>query len=186
MKEPYSEVTDEFALWSCRDIESTEDEVIELLGSLVRATKPKISVEVGSHVGFTSLEIGTALRRNGRGRLHCFEPAPERARETEERTVGLPVKVHPMADVEYDPADLSGLVDFLFVDGDLDNRLDSLRHWQPWLSDNHIVAVHDTLKHWDVRRAVESVWSGQRIDIVTPRGLTLLKVTDSDPSTSAR
>jgi predicted O-methyltransferase YrrM len=183
MQEPYSEVTDEYALWSCHDEDSTETEVIELLGSLVRATKPRISVEVGSYIGLTSFEIGTALERNGRGELHCFESAPEPAREAEERTAGLPVTVHCMADVEYDPAELPGLVDFLFLDGDLDNRGASLLHWRPWLSPNHIVAVHDWLKHWDVRQSLESVAFSERIDIVTPRGLALMKVADSASST---
>jgi predicted O-methyltransferase YrrM len=175
MREPYSEVTEEYELWSCHDIDSTETEVIELLGSLVQATKPKVCVEVGSHIGLTSLEIGTALERNGRGHLHCFEAAPELARAAGERTARLPVTVHRMPDLEFDPAGLPGPVDFLFVDGDLDNRGDSLRHWRPSLSPNHVVAVHDSLKHWEVRESIDSAGSAQRIDIVTPRGLTLMR-----------
>jgi predicted O-methyltransferase YrrM len=184
MREPYSAVTDEYSLWSCNDIDSTETEVIELLGSLVRATKPRVCVEVGSHIGLSSFEIGTALERNGRGHLHCFEVISESARMAQERTAGLPVTVHCMADVEYQPANLPGLVDFLFVDGDLDNRDASLFHWQPWLSSNHIVAVHDSVKREQVRESIESVGHIQRIDIVTPRGLTLMKVANSASSGS--
>jgi predicted O-methyltransferase YrrM len=179
MREPFSAVTDEYSLWSCNDIDSTETEVIELLGSLVRATKPKVCVEVGTHIGLCSFEIGTALERNGRGQLHCFEVVPETARATQERTASLPVTVHCTADVEYDPANLPGPVDFLFVDGDLDNRDASLIHWQPWLSANHIVAVHDSVKREQVREALDAVPHLERIDIVTPRGLTLMKVASS-------
>jgi predicted O-methyltransferase YrrM len=175
MREPWSEVTEEFELWSCNDIDSTEDEVVELIGSLVRATKPRICVEVGAHIGISSFEIGKALERNGRGHLHCFEAASEFARAAAERTAGLPVSVHRIPDLEFDPAGLPGPVDFLFVDGDLDNRGDSLRHWRPSLSANHLVAVHDSLKHWEVRESVESSGCSQRIDIVTPRGLTLMQ-----------
>jgi predicted O-methyltransferase YrrM len=175
MREPYSEITEEYELWSCHDVDSTEDEVIQLLGSLVRATKPKLCVEVGSHIGLSSFEIGRALDRNGRGQLHCFESASESAREAEERTAGLPVTIHRMTDLEFDPAGLPGPVDFLFVDGDLDNRGDSLRHWRPSLAANHVVAVHDSLKHWEVRQSIESSECAQRMDIVTPRGLTLLR-----------
>jgi len=182
MREPYSAVTDEYSLWSCHDIDSTETEVIELLGALVRATKPKICVEVGAHIGLSSFEIGTALARNGRGHLHCFEVLPERARATSERTAGLPVTVHSMADVEYDPTNLPGPVDFLFVDGDLDNRDASLRLWRPWLSANHIVAVHDSLKREQVREALGAVSQYERIDIFTPRGLTLMKLVSSPPA----
>src|SRR5919198_4801300 len=135
MREPYSAVTEEYELWSCHDIDSTEDEVIELLGSLVRATKPRLCVEVGSHIGLASAEIGAALERNGRGALHCFEVIPSSAEATRQRTAGLPVTVHALADVKFDPAGLPGPVDFLFVDGDLDNRDASLRHWMPWLSE---------------------------------------------------
>src|SRR5207237_4879438 len=68
MREPYSAVTEEYELWSCHDIDSTEDEVIELLGSLVRATKPKVCIEVGSHIGLASfaIEIGRASCRGWR------------------------------------------------------------------------------------------------------------------------
>ena len=176
MREPYSVVTEEYELWSCHDIDSTEDEVIELVGSLVRATKPRLCVEVGTHIGLASLEIGRALERNGRGELHCFEVIPESAEATRARTAGLPVTVHAMVDVEFDPADLPGPVDFMFVDGDLDNRDASLRHWRSSLSDNHVVAVHDSVKREQVREAVESVSPVQRIDIVTPRGITLMKL----------
>jgi predicted O-methyltransferase YrrM len=175
MREPYSEVTDDYELWSCQDVDSTEDEVIELLGSLVRAIKPRICVEVGSHIGLASLAIAAALDQNGRGELHCFEANPESADATRERTAGLPVTVHSIADVEFDPALLPGPVDFLFVDGDLDNRGDSMRHWRPSLSLNHVVAVHDSLKHWEVGEAIKASECAQRIDIVTPRGLTLLR-----------
>jgi predicted O-methyltransferase YrrM len=176
MQEPYSAVTEEYALWSCNDIDSTETEVIELIGSLVRATKPKICVEVGAHIGLSSFEIGTALKRNGRGHLHCFEVLPERARIAEEKVAGLPVTVHLMADVAYDPANLAGMVDFLFVDGERENRGDSLRHWGPSLAFDSVVAVHDSLKWTEVRDQVESAEPFQRIDIVTPRGLTLMRL----------
>jgi predicted O-methyltransferase YrrM len=179
MREPYSAVTDEYELWSCNDIDSSETEVIELLGALVRATKPKLCVEVGAHIGLSSFQIGTALQQNGRGELHAFEVVPERSRAAEERTAGLPVTVHRMADVDYDPAELPGLVDFLFVDGDLDNRDASLCHWQPWLSAEHMVAVHDSVKREQVRRALDAVVQRQRVDIVTPRGLTLMKIAAS-------
>ena len=175
MREPWSEVTEEFELWSCNDVDSTEDEVVELLGSLVRATKPRICVEVGAYIGMSSFAIGKALDRNERGHLYSFESAAESARAAAERTAGLPVTVHQMRDLEFDPSSLPGPVDFLFLDGDLDNRGDSMRHWRASMSDNHVIAVHDSLKHWEVRRSVEASGCAQRIDIVTPRGLTLMR-----------
>jgi predicted O-methyltransferase YrrM len=176
MREPYSAVTEEYELWSCNDIDSSETEVIELLGALVHATKPRVCVEVGTHIGLCSVEIGTALEKNGRGHLHCFELDPASAREAAKRTEALPVTVHDMADVEFDPSSLGARVDFLFVDGDLDNRGESLAHWRPWLDPGAMVAVHDSLKRESVREAIDSTPQLQRIDIVTPRGLTLLRL----------
>jgi predicted O-methyltransferase YrrM len=181
MREPYSAVTEECELWSCNDIDSSETEVIELIGALVHAAKPRLCVEVGTHIGLCSVEIGRALEKNGRGHLHCFEIVPESAREVERRTAGLPVTVHNMADVDYDPAQLGGLVDFLFVDGDLDNRGESLAHWRPWVEPGALVGVHDSMKRESVREAIDSVPHLQRIDIVTPRGLTLLKLAPASP-----
>jgi hypothetical protein len=38
-----------------------------------------------------------------------------------------------------------------------------------------MIAVHDSVKREQVRRALEVVPQSERIDIVTPRGLTLMK-----------
>jgi predicted O-methyltransferase YrrM len=179
VREPYSPVTEDYERWSCNDVDSTETELIELIGSLVRAIKPKLCVEVGAYIGLCSLAIATALRENGRGHLHSFEASSLSARVAEEMTAGLPVTIHRMLDVHFDPATLHSPVDFLFVDGNLDNRGDSLRHWQPWLSETNLVAVHDSLKWDDVRESIESIEYSERLDIVSPRGLTLMKMVPS-------
>jgi predicted O-methyltransferase YrrM len=176
MQEPYSPVTEDYEHWSCNDVDSTETELIELIGALVRATKPKVCVEVGAYIGLCSAAIGSALERNGRGHLYAFEASPLSARVAAQKTAGLPVTVHRTLDVHFDPATLPGTVDFLFVDGNLDNRGASLRHWRPWLSPDNVVAVHDSLKWDDVRASVETIEHAQRLDIVTPRGLTLMRV----------
>ena len=129
MREPKSDVTPEYELWSCEDQFASEDEVIELLAALVRAEKPRVAIEVGAHRGFASEAIGRALERNGRGHLHTFELEGELAQETERRTVGLPVTVHPTSDTDAAP-DFAGM----------------------------------------------SFDAAERIHIVTPRGLTLMRM----------
>ena len=98
MREPESHVTPEYELWSCEHPDASEDEVVELLGSLVRAEKPKVSVEVGAHIGVATEAIGRALERNGRGHLHSFELDPTRAAEAAARCAGLPVTIHEQKD----------------------------------------------------------------------------------------
>lgn len=56
-------------LWHAPDGESTESEVSELVGALVRALQPELVVETGTAYGYTTLEIAKALLANGHG--HC-------------------------------------------------------------------------------------------------------------------
>ena len=174
MREPKSSVTPDYELWSCRDEFASEDEVIELLAALVRAEKPKVVIEVGAHRGYASRAIGEALERNGRGHLHTFELDPELAAETEERTAGLPVTVHATSDTDAAP-DFAGEIDFLFVDGFFATREPSIRHWLPALREDGLVAVHDTLKFPQPYEAAMTLDAAERINIVTPRGLTLMR-----------
>ena len=52
---------------------AVECEVGELLHAFVRSTKPKVVVETGTHKGFSSLMIASALRHNGAGRLYTVD-----------------------------------------------------------------------------------------------------------------
>lgn len=174
MREPKSPVTPDYELWSCQDEFASEDEVIELLAALVRAEKPKVVIEVGAHRGFASRAIGEALQRNGRGHLHTFELDPALAEETERRTDGLPVTVHATGDTDA-AADFAGEIDFLFVDGFFATREPSIRHWLPSLREDALVAVHDTLKFSEPREAAMSFDAAERLHIITPRGLTLMR-----------
>ena len=176
MREPESHVTPEYELWSCEHPDASEDEVVELLGALVRAEKPKVSVEVGAHIGVGTEAIGRALERNGRGHLHSFELDPTRAAEAAARCADLPVTIHEQKDTAA-AADSFGEVDFLFVDGHFTNRQASLDHWMPVLRPNALIAVHDTLKWEQAHDVVMAFDTAERIHIVTPRGLTLMRKT---------
>ena len=176
MREPESHVTPEYELWSCEHPDASEDEVIELLGALARAEKPKVAVEVGAHMGLATRSIGEALQRNGRGHLHTFELDPVRAEEASGRTEGLPVTIHVKKDTAV-AHDTFGEIDFLFVDGHLINRQASIDHWLPSVRPNALIAVHDTLKWPQPYEVVMNFETTERIHIVTPRGLTLMRKT---------
>ena len=173
MLEPYSPVVASPELWSTHDDQTSEDEVVRLIVALVDAVKPQIVVEVGSYLGYTAAAIGVVIR--GYGHLHSFEADPHLAKEAAERCQHLPVTVRPLVDTDYDPLVL-GPVDFLFVDGSLDNRADSLAHWCPALSPGALIAVHDSLKYPEVTEAVDQFETAEHLNIVTPRGLTLMRI----------
>ena len=177
MQEPHSEVVPDPHLWSCNDPDSAEDEVISLIESVVWAEKPEMCVEVGTHIGKTAASIGEALHRNGRGHLHTFEIAPERANEAKATlNSALPVTVHQLRDIRFDPLQLAP-IDFLYVDGDLDNRDHSLEHWVPHMTKNGLVAIHDTLKYPQPYAAfLRFSRDREHISFVTPRGISFFRV----------
>lgn len=176
MREPASHVVKDPSAWSTFDDQTSEDETIRLIAALVDAIKPRVSVEVGSYVGATSELIGQVILRYGH--LHTFEIDAGRAQLAIERCARLPVTVHLAIDTDYDAMSLAP-IDFLFVDGDLFNRGESLRHWKPALSPGALIAVHDSLKYPEVAADVAPFRDYQHIDIVTPRGLTLLRCPQS-------
>lgn len=176
--EPYSPVRpDDHFLWSvpddADDYQATESEVISLLGALVKALKPHQIVEVGTHRGYATFEMGLALQENGRGKLDSFEILPQRVLEARERCKGLPVTIHNAKDTKVHFTDQT-TVDFLFIDGELDNRKASFMHWLPVLADGATVAVHDSLKYKEVNDFIREIGWPQ-ITLHTPRGLTIFK-----------
>lgn len=176
LPEPYSPVRPrDHHLWSVPDdadeFQATENEVIWLLGALVEALKPLQIVEVGTHLGYGAVEMGKALQQNGRGKLDSFEIIPQRALQACKRCEGLPVTIHNMKDTHFSD---TLAVDFLFIDGELDNREASFRHWLPMLTGGATVAVHDSLKYHEVSAFVRQIGWPQ-ITLRTPRGLTIME-----------
>lgn len=178
MREPFSDVRpDDHALWSCEDDQSSEDEVVGLLGSLVFALKPRVAVECGTWTGASTHSMGSALAMAGRGHLYAYEVDPVRAADARARCRDLPVTVH--AEDAENPGHVPREdVDFLFIDGDLDNRLRIFMSWKDALAPGAYVAVHDSLKYWQIGEQVDEMerWSAGRVDLLTPRGLTIMRM----------
>lgn len=55
------------------DDETSKPEESQLIYALVRALKPTVCVETGTHRGFTSLHIAKALEENGKGHLWTYD-----------------------------------------------------------------------------------------------------------------
>lgn len=171
MREPHSPVTGaDSALWTTPDEQASEIETSEFLKALTFLVKPVVAVEVGAYHGYSSLAIGQALSRNGRGHLHAFEADHERARRAFRRCEGLPVTVHAQRDTDAHTLDLT--IGLLFIDGEIDNRAASYARWAQHVERGGLVVVHDSLKYGDVARFVERI-PYPRIDLRSPRGLSI-------------
>lgn len=113
-----------------------------LFYGLVRGQRPSICVELGTYAGYSAFQIGTALKHNGFGVLHCydlwesypFNKVPMRV--AEDNLKDLPVDLHKEdafnAHSHYQPMS----VDLLNVDvsNDGDTYLKILLDWYPLLS----------------------------------------------------
>lgn len=114
----------------------------ELLYALVRATKPKVCLEIGTHKGVSTSYIVEAIKDNGIGHLWTTDPFEYGAKDfiiAEDRQyveflnfMGKDVKIDQK-------------IDFAFVDGlhTLDDVLPEIKNLLPQLADNAVVVFHD-------------------------------------------
>lgn len=165
--------------WHSADADSTEYEVLELLGGLVRALQPEIVVETGTAFGYGALHIAQALKANGHGKLYTFEIDLERIGISAETLKDFPqqVDIVPTDIRQWTPP---GDIEFAFFDsGRTEDRHLEFRYCRQWLKSGSIVAFHDAAPH-------HAVWAGVQqlerdgflkpIRLHTPRGLALAEV----------
>lgn len=158
------------------DGDTAECEVLTFLSELVRAIKPSFCVETGSNLGWSAQAIGRALTPSVRCHLDTYEVDAAKAAKAKIRTLGLAVKVINASSLTADYSDAEP-IDFLYCDSDLGVRTREMEHFKPWLSDHHVIAVHDTSPHHEEpRKGLERMERDGLIRIVylpTPRGIAL-------------
>jgi predicted O-methyltransferase YrrM len=159
--------------WHADDSDATEHEVSLLIGALVRALQPACVVEAGAYMGQTTYEIGLALQANRHGAAYALEHDPERASVARVACRGLPVAIVEADAGTWEPPQP---IDLAFVDSGPLGRLDHLRHLLQHCRPGAIVAVHDTAPHKRLHHELHQLANVRRIDLRTPRGLTLLEV----------
>ncbi len=160
--------------WTSTDPQSTELEVSELVGGFVRALQPDYVLETGTCIGQTTYVIGAALQANGHGRCDSCEVEPELVRIATERCDGLPVTVHAVASLDFEPADTIG---FAWFDSLLDLRVAEFLRFRPWMRPGTIVGFHDTAPHFGLfGPSVRSLPGVRAISLPTPRGVTFAEV----------
>ena len=113
------------------------------LYALLRAIKPKVAVEIGTHRGLAALYMGAAIHDNGVGILHTCDPIDyeQRTNVTKFPSIANFIKVHLVKGKDLDVND----VDFLFVDGfhEEEHVLAEMEHFLPRLTKNAVVVFHD-------------------------------------------
>jgi len=165
-------------LYAAFDTDAAEQEVCELLAALVRTLKPAFVLETGTHLGRSAVYLAEALRRNQYGCMVSLEinadyAATARTLLSSHGLLGLGVgqcEVIQMSSFEYSPP---VPIDFLFSDSELGTRRHELERLRPWLAPRAWVAVHDTLTHLSVIGDLAPLGWLERVDIPTPRGLTI-------------
>lgn len=116
----------------------------ELLYALVRATKPKVVVETGTHKGLSTHYIAEALKDNGEGHIWTTDPvdwgqedncgrfSPLKEWITYQRIRGIDLQI-------------DAPVDFFFCDGfhEKEEVLAEIDYFFPKLSKNALAVFHD-------------------------------------------
>lgn len=160
--------------WHTGDCETTEMEVVELIGALMRALQPELVVETGTYKGIMARAIGEALKKNGHGRLITFEIDPALYEVSRKACRRLPVEVRHQSSLDWTP---TGPIDFCWLDSGLDTRVREFEAYYPYLK-GRFVGIHDTAPHHPVRQLVldairdrlSPMW------LPTPRGVMLAQV----------
>lgn len=178
--------------WHAPDSDSSEMEVSELVGALVRAIQPELVIETGTAYGYTARKIARALTRNGHGRLISMDIDPYRIEFAEElfkadmaRHIVDPAcfEIRRQSSLDYQPSEP---IQFAWFDSLYELRAQEFRHYRAsgQLGAGTIVGFHDWTSglrghYMDVRREVEELadkgWL-RPIFIPTPRGVALAEV----------
>lgn len=162
--------------WHSVDPESTELEVSEMIGGLVRALQPELVIETGTAFAQTTEAIGRALKKNGHGRLVSLEIDENRIEPARQRCRRLPVEIVRGRSLDYTPPQS---VDFLFFDSNPEERHLELKHFLPFVAPGTIVAFHDSAPHHVAYKYIQHLAEDgiiRPIFMHTPRGICLAEV----------
>jgi predicted O-methyltransferase YrrM len=163
---------------------SSELEVLEFLHSLVRLLKPEVAIETGTYVGWSALNMVQAMHKNGFGVLHTAEPCRELWEAAAQRLVGYEdhVQFHHCTGEEMIDR-IPDIIDFAFLDSNIDTRIREMRALMPRLKENGVVAVHDCSSFHQQnsngpRKTFMAFAATHRMQIInldSPRGVAVLR-----------
>lgn len=165
--------------WHSYDGDATEYEVLDFMWGLTRAVQPDVVLETGTHRGHMTERIAEALRENGRGVLHSYEPNADkqnangawvRMRHLEDH-----VELHTAESMQ--PWGTKGPIDLAWFDSLLPLREAEFNFYLPFMHARTVVAFHDAGPH-------HGTWSNALrrhprllpLDLPTPRGCLVGRV----------
>lgn len=167
-------------LWHSRDDQSSEDEVNEFLGALIRLIKPEFVVETGCYLGDGTLAIARALKWNGRGTLISCDIDPtmvtsviQRIKDESLEAIAQVVLCEGKELIK----DCGARIDFAFIDSSPEGKIrgeeikELLKHLRP----GKLFALHDTAPQHPQIRAVANSIDLPKIYFNTPRGFNLFQ-----------
>lgn len=113
-----------------------------ILYSLVKALKPEVCFEIGTHQGFSTLHIAQALEENNKGHLWTTDPHDYNTEVTLSR--GAKDRITCLHEMGKD-VKLENKIDFAFVDGlhHVTDVLPEIQNLLPQLNEGAIVVFHD-------------------------------------------
>jgi predicted O-methyltransferase YrrM len=168
--------------YTSTDGDSTEREVAEFIGALVRVTQPEYVVELGAAFGETTEHIVHALKRNGHGTLTTLEVDPVRAEYVRDRLFAYENwELAEASSLEWLPPPDAPPIGLLFSDTLRDIRVQELLRFLPFMRPCGLAAVHDSgwdmgpLRGW-IENSLVKPGLARAVDFPTARGLTLLEL----------
>ena len=132
-------------LWHAFDNMATELEVINFLRALVITLKPKMLIETGCYHGHATEQLALGMMQNGFGELYTCDLGSQEGTITAKRVESLgQIVIYQCSGIDM-ITDLSGPIDFAFLDSGPDEiRCHELRALYPKLSPGAVVAIHDS------------------------------------------
>jgi predicted O-methyltransferase YrrM len=165
-------------LWQMVDSQTTELEVIDFLGSLVRTIKPHLIVETGTFLAYSTIKMAQALKANGFGKIITIEFDPAIFAKAKERmdASGLAAWIEYRNESSLDSR-IEGTIDLLFSDSHLTIREQEIRRFLPQLDSRGLIVIHDASSHFHVvREAALRLEQESLLSVVllsTPRGVVI-------------
>ena len=132
-----------------RDVQQDDSASFEekmIIYSIIRATKPDICVETGTHKGKTALYIAQALYDNKKGHLWTVDPNEDFAREAIRYFDRYPELKKFITFRQIEGKDLKiKNIDFIFIDSFHEKEvvLEEMRNFLPGMNKGAMVLFHD-------------------------------------------
>jgi predicted O-methyltransferase YrrM len=165
-------------LWHMVDSQTTELEVIDFLKSLVITVKPRLIVETGTFLAYSTIQMAQGLKTNGFGKIITIEYDPAIFAKAKGRmdASGLSDWIEYRNETSLE-SQIDGTIDLLFSDSHLSIREQEIRRFLPQIDPRGLIVIHDASSQFRVvREAALRLEQEGLMSVVllsTPRGMVI-------------